>query len=176
MAPKGQRAFAYGVLFRWFTDVSGLGLAEQARMLMHLAPPVRKEDLSEHVEIWQDKTRRLEAHGDEFKLAPVFNINVLSMLMAGKDKEYLFSWEAHRDTTDLAKLYEELLTKAKDHSRRRKLDISAKQKRPRGEEPIDVGSVGGWGWTEDTGGGYDQGDGVYAFGFKCKVKSKGKGK
>ena len=30
--------------------------------------------------------------------------------------------------------------------------------------------------SEDTGGGYDQGDGVYAFGFKGKGKSKGKGK
>ena len=43
---------AYGVLYRWFTDVSGLGLAEQARMLMHPAPPKREEDLAEHVEMW----------------------------------------------------------------------------------------------------------------------------
>ena len=71
MVPKGQGVVAYGVLYRWFTDVSGLGLAEQARMLMHPAPPKRKEDLAEHVEMWQDKMRRFEAHRDEFKLAPV---------------------------------------------------------------------------------------------------------
>ena len=120
--------------------------------------------------------RRLEAHGDEFKLAPVFKINALRMLMAGKAKEYFDLWEADRDTTDLAKSYEELLTKVKDYSRRRKLDSSAKEKMQHGGEPMDVGAVGGWSWSEDTGGGYDQGDGVYAFGFKGKGKSKGKGK
>ena len=42
MVPKSQGVVAYGVLYRWFTDVSGLGLAEQARMLMHPAPPKRE--------------------------------------------------------------------------------------------------------------------------------------
>jgi len=78
MVPKGQGVVAYGVLYRWFTDVSGLGLSEQARMLMQPAAPKREEDLAEHVEMWQDKMRRLEAHGEEFKLAPVFKINALS--------------------------------------------------------------------------------------------------
>ena len=41
MGPKGQAVVVYGVLYRWFTDVSGLGLAEQARMLMHPVPPKR---------------------------------------------------------------------------------------------------------------------------------------
>ncbi len=35
---------AYGVLHRWFTNVSGLGLAEQARMLMHPSPPKKEEE------------------------------------------------------------------------------------------------------------------------------------
>ena len=39
MAPKGQGVVAYGVLYRWFTDVSGLGLAEQAGMLLHPTQP-----------------------------------------------------------------------------------------------------------------------------------------
>ncbi len=33
---------AYGVVDRWFTDVSGLGLSEQARRLMHQDPPKKK--------------------------------------------------------------------------------------------------------------------------------------
>ncbi len=41
---------------------------------------------------------------------------------------------------------------------------------------MDVGAVGEWSWHDDTGGGYDQGDGVYALGFKGKGKSRGKGK
>ncbi len=49
MVPKGQGVVAYGILLRWFADVSGLGLAEQARMLMHPAPPKLKEEMAEHV-------------------------------------------------------------------------------------------------------------------------------
>ena len=60
--PAGEGLRAYGVVYRWFTDVSGLGLSEQARRLMHPDPPKKEEELSEHVDAWQDKMRRLEAH------------------------------------------------------------------------------------------------------------------
>ncbi len=59
--------------------------------------------------------RRLEAHEAEFKLALVFKINALRMLVAGKAKEYFDLCEADRDTTHLGKSYEELLTKVKDY-------------------------------------------------------------
>ncbi len=36
---QGQGLNAYGSVYRWFTDVSGLGPAEQARRLMHPEPP-----------------------------------------------------------------------------------------------------------------------------------------
>ncbi len=62
MVHKGEGITEYGFLYRWFTDVSGFGLAEQARMFMHPSPPKRKEDLAEHVEMRQDKLRMLEAH------------------------------------------------------------------------------------------------------------------
>ena len=55
-------------------------------MLMHPAPPKREEELAEHVDMRQDKMRRLEAHGDELKLAPVFKINALRTLMIGKSE------------------------------------------------------------------------------------------
>ena len=113
MVPKGQGVVAYGVLHRWFADVSGLGLAEQARRLMQPGPPNREEELAEHVEMWQDKMRRLEAHGEEFKMPPVFKVNALRMLMTGKAKEYFDLWEADRDNTDPAKSYEELSEKEK---------------------------------------------------------------
>ena len=41
-----------------------------------------EEECSQYVELWQDKMRRLEAHGEEFKLAPVFKINAPRMFMA----------------------------------------------------------------------------------------------
>ena len=46
--PQGEGMKASGALYRWFTDVSGLGLAEQARRLMQ--PPKKEEDLAESVE------------------------------------------------------------------------------------------------------------------------------
>ncbi len=54
---------------------------------MHLDPPTRDE-LAEYLELWQDKMRRLEAHEEEFKLAPVFEICVLRMLMTGEAKDH----------------------------------------------------------------------------------------
>jgi hypothetical protein len=70
MAPKGQGVVVHGVLHRWFTDVSGLSLAEQARMLTHPARPKREEELAEHVEMWQDNMRRLEADGQSLSWRP----------------------------------------------------------------------------------------------------------
>ena len=74
------------MLYRWFTDVSGLGLAEQARMLMHPTPPKRDEELAEYVEMWQDQVRTVEDRTEEYKLAPVFEINALRMLVIGKQR------------------------------------------------------------------------------------------
>ncbi len=68
--------------------------------------------------------------------------------------------EADTDCTDPSKSYEELLSKVKDYSRRRKLDSSVKEKRQHGNDPMDVGGVGGWSWYDDTGGGFDKGDGL----------------
>ena len=69
--PQGEGLRAYGVLRRWFTDASGLGLAEQVRRLTHSEAPKKEEDLAEYVDVCLDKLRRLESHGDDYKLAPV---------------------------------------------------------------------------------------------------------
>jgi hypothetical protein len=127
MVRKGAGATAYGVLKFWFTDGSGLGLAEQARMLMHPSPLKKEEELAEYVEMWQDEMRGLEAHGEDFKLAPLFKINDLRMLMTGNAREYFDLWEADHDPTIAKKTYEELLNRVKDYARRRKLDTAAKE-------------------------------------------------
>ena len=114
----------YAVMYRLFTDVSGMGLAEQARKLMHPDPPRREEELAEAIDQWLDKLKRLELHGKEYELPPVFKMNALRMLMTGKAKEYFDMWEADRDPTDAAKSYDELLNKVKDYARRKKLDTS----------------------------------------------------
>ena len=121
MIPSGEGLRAYGVVYRWFTDVSGLGLSEQARRLMHPDPPKKEEELSEHVDAWQDKMRRSEALGDEYKLPAMYKINALRMLMIGKSKEYFDLWEVDKDHTDPSKSYEELLAKVKDYSSKEKV-------------------------------------------------------
>ncbi len=62
--------------------------------------------------------RRLEVHGDEFKMPPAYKVKASRMLTAGKAKEYFDLWDADRDDIDPAKSYEELLTKVKGYSRR----------------------------------------------------------
>ena len=58
IVPKRPGLGKYGVMCRWFTDVSGLGLAEQARRLMRPDPPKQEEALAEYVEMGQDTMRR----------------------------------------------------------------------------------------------------------------------
>jgi hypothetical protein len=72
-----------------------------------------EEEVAEYVEMRQDKMRRSEAGGEEFKLAPFFKINVLRMLMTGRTKEHVDLCEASRDTTNAAKSYEGILCEAK---------------------------------------------------------------
>ncbi len=135
-----------------------MGLAKQARMLMHPSPPKREEDLAEHVEMWQDKMRRLEAHGEESKLVPLFKVNALRMLMTGNAKEYFDLWEADHDPTDAKKTYEKLLNKVRDCVRKRKLDTNAKERMQQGGGHMDVGVVGICDYENYD---YDQ-DGAYA--------------
>ncbi len=70
------------------------------------------------MEMWQHKTGRLEAHGKEFKLAPLFEISALRMLMTGQAKEYFDFLEADHDPATAKKTYEELFNKVKDYARK----------------------------------------------------------
>ncbi len=56
--------------------------------------------------MWQDRMRRLEAHGDEFKVPPACKVHAFRMLMAAKAREYFDLQEADRDNADPAKSYE----------------------------------------------------------------------
>ncbi len=60
MAPKGEGIVVHGVMYCWFTDVSGLGVGEQERRLMHPDPPKKEEELAEYVETWQDEMKRVK--------------------------------------------------------------------------------------------------------------------
>ena len=73
--------------------------------------------------------------------APVCKNKAFRMLMTGKAKEYVDPWKADRDHTQAARSYEELLNKAKDYARKRKLDSTAQKNTQQGGDPMDVGSV-----------------------------------
>ncbi len=73
---------------------------------MHPVPPKWEEELAEHVEMRHDKMRRLESHGEECKLVPVFKVYALLLLMAGEAMDYFDLREADRDATEQSKAYE----------------------------------------------------------------------
>ncbi len=41
---------------------------------MHRDPTAKEEELAQSVEMWQGKMRILEAHAEEYSLAPVYEI------------------------------------------------------------------------------------------------------
>jgi hypothetical protein len=130
--------------------------------------------------MWQHKMRRLEAHGDEYKLPATYKINALRMLMIGKSKKHFGLWEANRDHTDVVKSYVELLNKVKDRACKRKLDGAAPRDMQHGTDPMDIGALQG-NWSEYHCGDCGEEDtdidsvGYYVYTGKGKGKSKGKG-
>ena len=172
MVPSGDGMRAYGVLYRWFTDVSGLGLVEQSRRLMHPEPVKREEELSEAVEAWMDKLRRLEAHGDKYKLPAVYKLTALKAMLTGKALEYAELWEADLDKVDEEKAYDELLNKVREYGRKKKLDSSARTAVQQGSDPMDVGQVRG----DEQGQSWDYSNELVTWETAIAALSKGKGK
>ena len=56
----------YVEIYKWLTETSGLGLAEQARKLMHPDPVKKEEDIPDRVEDWVQKVDRLTRHGSDY--------------------------------------------------------------------------------------------------------------
>ena len=83
-------------LYRWFTEISGLGLTSQAMKLMHPDPPKKEEDIAECLDNWVERVRRLEAHGSKYALPPLYKVTAMKLLMVGRAKENYEIWEADR--------------------------------------------------------------------------------
>ncbi len=75
MVPKAKGVVASGVMYQWFTDVSGLGLAVQARRVMLSDPPKKEEEPAKLVEMWQDTTRTLVQNGASFQDQPFEDVD-----------------------------------------------------------------------------------------------------
>ena len=69
---RGEGLLAYAKMYTWFTEVSGMGLMEQARKLMHPDAPKKEEDIATAIKKREEKMRRLAAHGSEYELSPMF--------------------------------------------------------------------------------------------------------
>ena len=59
---------AYAVMYKWFTDVSGLDVLEQARRHMHPEAVRKEEARAEGFDQRLDNVRRPGAHGAQYKL------------------------------------------------------------------------------------------------------------
>jgi len=112
----------YAVLYRWFTEVSGLGLAEQAKRLMQPDTPKKEEDMAEAVDNWEDKCKRLTVCGESTNSPPVYKIVALRSLTIGKARDHFDHWEDEDTSLNEDEQFENLLNKVKDYARKKKLD------------------------------------------------------
>ncbi len=56
-------------LYKWFTEISRMGIAEQARRLMQPETPKKEEEIVQAIEEWTMKLNKLAAHGKEYELS-----------------------------------------------------------------------------------------------------------
>ena len=71
-------------MYKYFTETSGLGLAERARKLMHPEPVQMEEELADRIEDWVQKVERLARHGSDYEMAPVFKMTAIQHLLIGE--------------------------------------------------------------------------------------------
>ena len=129
----------YMVIYRWLTEISGLGLSMQAAKLMN-PDPIKKESELEHaVDKWSESNRKLESHGSQFGLAPLYKVIALKKLMVGRAKEHFDLWEAeHKQEPDCG--FAKILDKVRDYSRKAKLESSATDKK-NSEDDVEMNSI-----------------------------------
>ena len=60
----------YAEVYKWFTETPGLGLAEQARKVMHPDSIMKGEELADRIEDWVQKVDRLSRHGSDHENGP----------------------------------------------------------------------------------------------------------
>ena len=125
--PKGG-VYAYVDVYRHFTEMSGLGLTEQAGKLMDPTPAKRGEEISDRVEDWIQKCDRLARHGVQYELATVYKVVALGKRSVGEAKKSYEQWKVD------GLPYEKLVTKVKDYSSCQRLAGDAKK----GKQAVDL--------------------------------------
>mgnify|MGYP000441440866 CR=1 FL=1 len=74
----------YADIYKWFTETSGLGPAEQAFKLINPTQVQKEEDLQESLEAWEDKCNRLARYGPDYALADVYTKAAIKNMLVGK--------------------------------------------------------------------------------------------
>ena len=117
-ASKGG-IYIYVDVYKYFTETSGLGLAEQARRLMHPDPVKREEELTATIEDWIQKCDRLAEFGSQYELPTVYKTVALQCMLIGESKRMFEAWKLEGLTFD------KILTKLKEYARSLRLDGDA---------------------------------------------------
>ena len=97
----------YADVYKWFTETSGLGLSEQAGILMNPKQAAKEEDIAEAIELWEEKVNRLARHGEDFQLNEAFKKVALKKILMGKVRDNFDLWQAEKMS------FEELLRKGR---------------------------------------------------------------
>ena len=130
----------YAEVHKWFTETSGLGLAEQTARLMDPKPAAKEEHVAEAIELWEERCNRLARHGPDYEMANIFKKVVLKKILVGRTKENYELWEAERRSFD------ELLKKVKEHARAKKFGKDA----AKGKTGVALGATNAsqeeWSW------------------------------
>ena len=135
----------YAEVYKWFTETSGLGLMEQAGLLMNPKPAAKEEEIAEAIEMWEEKVNRLARHGDEYRLSETFKKVALKQMLTGKIRDNFELWEAEQMS------FEDLLKKVKQQARAKKLDRDAHRGKNRVASKAGANGGNGWNdrWTEE---------------------------
>ena len=127
-------AYLYADIYKWFTETSGLGLAEQAVKLIAPDPVKKEEDLAEALEQWESKCNRLTRFGSEHALPDVYKKAALKKMLVGESVRNFDLWTAEGMS------YDKLILKLKDYARSKQLDGEARK----GKQAVDIGRVQDW--------------------------------
>ena len=96
--------------------------------------------MAEAIELWEDSCNRLARHGPDYEMANIFRKVALKKILVGNTRENFEVWEAERLSFD------ELLKKAKEHARAKKLDKDA----AKGKTGVALGAANAsqeeWSW------------------------------
>ena len=86
----------YAEVYRWFTETSRLGLAEQSAQLMNPKAAAKEEDIAAAIELWEERSSRLARHGVDYALPNAFKKGALKKMLVGKVKETYELWETEK--------------------------------------------------------------------------------